>query len=172
MKLERRTGIEPASRAWKARALPLDDLRVPSPRIERELPALQAGVQADYTSSAKNGGGGENCTLRAPGVEPGSDRYERPVLPLNEARSKWSGRRGSNPHPHLGKVEFSAVEPRPRNWWTRSESNRGLPGANRRLSPIELQAPNCKTNIAAPAAAITLLAPSARASTNLPGRLR
>jgi hypothetical protein len=110
--------------------------------------------------------------VRAPGVEPGSDRYERPVLPLNEARSKWSGRRGSNPHPHLGKMEFSAVEPRPRNWWTRSESNRGLPGANRRLLPIELQAPNCKTNIAAPAAAITPLAPSARASTNLPGRLR
>jgi hypothetical protein len=49
----------------------LDDLRVPSPRIERELPALQAGVQADYTSSAKNGSGGENCTPDFRGYEPG-----------------------------------------------------------------------------------------------------
>ena len=36
---------------------------VPSPRIEREPPALQAGVQADYTNSA-------NVLVAAEGLKP------------------------------------------------------------------------------------------------------
>lgn len=50
--MERHVGIEPTFTAWKAGLLAREGMpqMVPSPRIEREPPALQAGVQANYTS--------------------------------------------------------------------------------------------------------------------------
>ena len=71
---------------------------VPSPRIEREPPALQAGVQADYTNSANVfGGGGGTQTLDLLVMSQTSCRCSTP-------QRNWSQREGSNlrPNPYEG----------------------------------------------------------------------
>lgn len=78
--MERKTGIEPAFSAWKAEALPLDDFRVPSHRIERHPSRLQRDARTSYASSAK--------WLRRPESNRRSEAYETP-LNANTLRMKW-----------------------------------------------------------------------------------
>ena len=63
---------------------------VPSPRIEREPPALQAGVQADYTNSA-------NVLVAAEGLNPRPAGYEPDELSLLHAATQLVAEGGIEP---------------------------------------------------------------------------
>jgi hypothetical protein len=71
---------------------------VPSPRIEREPPALQAGVQADYTNSA-------NVLVAAEGLKPSTFwLLSQTSCRCSTPQRNWSQREGSNlrPNPYEG----------------------------------------------------------------------
>ena len=71
---------------------------VPSPRIEREPPALQAGVQADYTNSA-------NVLVAAEGLKPSTLLVmSQTSCRCSTPQRNWSQREGSNlrPDPYEG----------------------------------------------------------------------